>query len=310
MAPLDTLGERLRSLRLCTPEAVGAMQASLCRHGQLQPIAVAASSEAGSLEVVDGFRRLCAARQLGWTDLRIRELAVDAVGAKLALLLLNQGRGLGELEEGWLVQSLYRADGLSQPAIAHLFGRDKSWVCRRLALAEGLCDDVATDVRLGLLSGRAGAELARLSRDNQPAAAEVVVHGGFTCAQTGRLVAAVLACPDAAAREALLEEQREHPAPLPAPRPRPRRRRNPLEEMLADTGLCVRTATRLQVRLCEHPLSVLGERAAALLCEAIFGALPVLRALERTCARITEGALAPPSPGESTCADAGARANS
>ena len=69
--------------------------------------------EAGRLEILDGFKRVRAARALGWRRLRARVADVDAVEAKMRLVALHDRRGLTELEEAWLVRSLYRDDGLA-----------------------------------------------------------------------------------------------------------------------------------------------------------------------------------------------------
>lgn len=50
-----------------------------------------------------------------------------------------------ELEEAWLIRSLHREEGWPQVEIARWFGRHKSWVNRRLLLAEGLADEVQAD---------------------------------------------------------------------------------------------------------------------------------------------------------------------
>jgi ParB-like chromosome segregation protein Spo0J len=143
---LEGLGERLAALRLCEAEALARMQQSLASVGQVSAISVFTPEGAG-FEVLDGFKRTRAARALGWTDLRAQVLAVDVVGAKVALTLLHERGGLTELEEAWLVRSLYREDHLSQPEIARHLSRHKSWVSRRLLVAEGLDDAVQADVR-------------------------------------------------------------------------------------------------------------------------------------------------------------------
>jgi ParB/RepB/Spo0J family partition protein len=190
---VDEVGERLGALRLCDADALAEMQRSLARLGQLSAIAVF-TAEKGELEVVDGFKRLRAARALGWSELRAHTLVVDAVGAKVAITALHDRHGLSELEEAWLVRSLYREDRLAQPEIARRLSRDKSWVCRRLMMAEALDDAVQADVRLGLLSPSTAAALARLPRRNQRPAAEVVARSGMTFRQTARLVEELLGC--------------------------------------------------------------------------------------------------------------------
>jgi len=135
------LRETHAGLRLLDEGSVRAMRESLVRHGQLMALA-AYREGAGALEVIDGFKRLHAARELGWVLLRVRILPVGVAEAKAAIGILNHGRGLSELEEAWLVRSLYREDALTQPQIGRLLGRHKSWVSRRLLLAEGLDEAV------------------------------------------------------------------------------------------------------------------------------------------------------------------------
>jgi len=203
VVPVEALGERLSALRLCEASAVARMQHSLSSLGQLSSIAVF-PGEQGTLEVVDAFKRLRAARALGWSELRAHALAVDAAGAKVALSVLHERHGLTEIEEAWLVRSLYREDRLSQPEIGRRLARDKSWVCRRLLVAEALDEAVQADVRLGLLSPSSAAALARLPRRNQGPAAQVVARSGMTFRQTSRLVEELLGCADELARGEVL----------------------------------------------------------------------------------------------------------
>jgi len=113
---LEQLGERLSSLRLRPPESLGEMERSLSRHGQL--VAVVCNRQAGSIEVVDGFKRLVGARALGWPALRAEIHEVPGPAAKLLLWQSNARRELSDLEEAWLVRALYREDRLNQLQIA------------------------------------------------------------------------------------------------------------------------------------------------------------------------------------------------
>src|ERR1700694_1056256 len=123
--PLVHLGERYRRYRLADAHAEGAMTQSLGRWGQLAPVVVCLRGE--QWEVVDGFKRLAAARQLGWPTLLVRRLeGADERTVKAALYGLNRGQHLQELEEAWLVQALVREDGLAQNEVAELLGRHKS----------------------------------------------------------------------------------------------------------------------------------------------------------------------------------------
>ena len=165
--PLAEFGERYRRYRLTSPEAEEEMVRSLRRWGQLAPITVWVRE--GLAEVLDGFKRLSAARRTpGMESLAAQRLEVDERGAKAAIYGLNQvGRHLAELEEAWIVFALVREDGLSQVEAASLLGRHKSWVHRRLALLERLCDEAREDLRLGLLSVTTARQFVRLPAGNQ-----------------------------------------------------------------------------------------------------------------------------------------------
>jgi ParB-like chromosome segregation protein Spo0J len=271
------LGEALRPLRLAGEDAIGRMTESLARYGQLTSVAAFAPT-AEQLEIADGFKRLAAARRLEWPTLRVEVLDIDAVQAKVALTLLNQTSQLSELEEAWVVRSLYRDDHLSQGQIGRLLHRHKAWVCRRLALAEGLDETVEADVRLGLLAARAGYEVTRLPRGNQREVAEVVVRRGLTVGQTARLVSALLSCDQDSARAQLL-----HDAGASGTSSRPARRsRSPAELLVSDIGVMTRLAGRLQAELLAAPLSALGAPTAAHVRRGLAGLEPVLAALSRT----------------------------
>jgi len=170
---LDELGDQFRRYRLRLPQAVQAMAQSLRRWGQCAPIVATLREE--KPQVLDGFTRWEAAGQVrGMTTLSVRLIDVDDRRAKAAIYGLNQtGRRPHELEEAWIVRALVREDGLSQPEVAELLGRHKSWVCRRLALLEKLSTDVRQDLEVGLLSATAAREIARLPAGNQSEVVDV-----------------------------------------------------------------------------------------------------------------------------------------
>ena len=165
--PLEALDERYRRYRLSVPEAEQAMAGSLRRYGQMSPVVVCLREQRAVL--VDGFKRLTAARSLrGLETLLARQVELDERSAKAAVYALNcVGRQPQELEEAWIVQALVREDGLSQVETAELLGHHKSWVCRRLALLEKLCEEAREDLQLGLLSPTIGRQLVRLPAGNQ-----------------------------------------------------------------------------------------------------------------------------------------------
>lgn len=286
LVDIDTLGERLAALRLCDRSALSAMRRSLEEHGQLTALVMFAQAE--QLEVIDGFKRVRAARVLGWRTLSARVVAVGSVDAKLRLRELHDGRRLTELEEAWLVRSLYREDRLSQPDIARLLCRHKSWVWRRLMLVESLDAVVQSDVRLGLIAPRAAVAVSRLPRGNQVAASAVVVRRGLTVRQTDLLVAEALDEEDPDVRAALLARRLDGPALSTPPGPRPSRAvRSEADWMSADILRVRDIAARLEARLMSSSLEVFTPAAAELMRDALVRLSPVLRALDEVIARVT-----------------------
>lgn len=280
-AAIATLGDKHASLRLRSPQAQRQMRASLERHGQLTALAVYTHAD-DQLEIVDGFKRLRAARELGWKELRVRTIGDDAVKAASSIVLLNEAQGLTELEEGWICRLLHREHGLPQHEVGRWLGRHKSWVCRRLLLVEALEESVQAQVRLGLLAPRTAAEIARLPRGNQAAAAEVGIRRGLTTAQTARLVRAVLACPDATTRAQRLCDALTAPEPLMRARALPMREASPADALLRDIDAATRVSARLQARLRDTPMTVWEPRAAALLLEGMGALRAVIGRLQNT----------------------------
>lgn len=189
------IGERFAPLRITHPAAERAMLSSLQKYGQLSPLVVCRLA-AGEQELLDGFKRLRAARQLGLKDLSVRSLEMSLRASKAAMLQLNRvGRAISVMEEALVVHSLCHEDGLTQVEIALLLGRHKSWVCRRLMLIERLSDQAQQSIKLGLLPASLGAELARLQRCNQEGLLATIRKQGLTWRETRQVVSALLNTP-------------------------------------------------------------------------------------------------------------------
>jgi ParB-like chromosome segregation protein Spo0J len=282
--PLAALGERLSGLRLRDASALEAMRRSLTRHGQLTAIVVFADGE--GLEILDGFKRMHAARALGWSELGAKRSDVSQVDAKVQMAARHDGRGLTEIEEAWLVRSLYREDGLSQPEIARRLARHKSWVCRRLLLVEALDPAVQAEVRLGLLAARAAVALSQLPRGIQRAASAIVVRQGLTVKQSELLVAEILERPDDAARAQWIARRLES-APATTSGGPTRAGRSEADWMAADIATLMRVAARLQARLLGTPLGALGDSAAEIVLGGLGALGPVLAALGHTLGTVT-----------------------
>ena len=215
--PLGCLDERYGRLRIVKPTAERAVRESVRRLGQLMPIVVCERREHREREereavfaVVDGFKRLAAARSLGLPRLRARVMALNETAAIAALVSLNRaGRGMSDLEEALVVRVLCRERGLEQRQVAELLGRHKSWVCRRLSLAERLADVVADDVRAGLVSSTMARELSRLPRGNQGPVATAIRRACLTSREAAKLVTLVTRSSGLTQQRYLLEHPRE-----------------------------------------------------------------------------------------------------
>ena len=271
---LHELSEQLGALRLGTEEAHREMRRSLERHGQSSPVLVCRTATA--LELVL------------WTELRAEVREGELRRAKLWVFQSNSGRGLTDLEQAWVVRSWYRQDGLTQPQIARLVCRDKSWVCRRLMLAEGLAAAVEADVRLGLVCSSAAREVVRLPRGNQEACARMVVRRGLTTRQTAKLVDRLLEASHEAARAAILA-QAEAGEGLTDPQDRSVKRTLSHGEWLSlEAATVKRAAVRLHARLLQRPLASLGEQASELARHNLRDLTQTLVSLNRTLERVCE----------------------
>jgi ParB/RepB/Spo0J family partition protein len=190
--PVSEMGEKYGSLRIVNPWADEAMLQSMKRYGQLTPV-VCAKRE--GYELIDGFKRLRACQRIGKEALKAKVLEASERVCKAAIIQLNRLRPIRELEEALVLSSLHREDGLTQTEIAVLLGRHKSWVSRRIALIERLCEEVLDDIRLGLLSATAGRELAKLPRGTQPAIAAALVKHRLSTREAAELLAYLVSRP-------------------------------------------------------------------------------------------------------------------
>ena len=160
--------------------------------------------------MVDGFKRLAAARLLGWPSLSTRLLAGDERRVKAAIYGLNcTGKRTQSWEEAWIVQALVREDGLTQPEAAELLGRHKSWVCRRLALVEKLAEEVKAELRLGLVTPTAARALVRLPAGNQAEVLAAQRREGLTTDELAGVVDLLLATKGREQQEYVLHQPRQ-----------------------------------------------------------------------------------------------------
>jgi ParB-like chromosome segregation protein Spo0J len=236
-APLTAdLGELVRDLegfRLKDPRRVHVLTETIRATGRfaLPPLQVAKIG--ARLVLVDGFKRLQAAREagLGRVPIGIVEASRPEALVLLAQLNRSEGVGLSALEEGWIVYELRRAHAWTMERIGTALSRDTSWVCRREHLISRLDPAVQDLLRQGGLDAAAAEEIAVLPRGKQEGLARRAAQGHLSVAQIRALVRLVLQAPTDAHRHYLLNHPREVLA-LAGGRPLCRDRFSELEVLL------------------------------------------------------------------------------
>jgi ParB-like chromosome segregation protein Spo0J len=204
---IEALDQRYAALRLAAPDELARVRGSIERMGMLHPVLVATAIEPPRLVLVDGFKRVRVATDRGEGAVWATRATLDATAAKVAMVSANAPhQGLSDLEEAWIVRSLCRDHKLTQAEVGKALRRDKSWVCRRLALAERVEPALQEDIRLGLLSSTVARELARLPRGNQVKMAKAIRAHDLTSKQAHRVVTALLGTADPTARAEVLSD--------------------------------------------------------------------------------------------------------
>jgi ParB-like chromosome segregation protein Spo0J len=198
---------RYESLRLGHPSRQARVRLHVER-GVYLPVVASDGVEPGLMVLIDGFKRVRAAKALDQRDVLVQVVGLEAVAAVAAILASNSGPGgLTAIEEALIVAELLR-NGLNQTDIGTRLDRHKSWVCRRVRLLEGLHAEVLKDVRVGLVTPAVAREVARLPRGNQPPTAHAIHEHRLTSREAGRLVDVLKASPGETA--AVLADPRAH----------------------------------------------------------------------------------------------------
>ena len=185
------------------------MARSLAKYSQLAPVVYCQLE--GSLVLVDGFKRLRAARTFkGFVSLQAHLLEVDEQSAKAAIFNLNRITSKpNELEESWIIYALVHDDGMQQIEVAQMLGRHKSWINRRLALIMRLTDEAREALRLGLLSPTQARHLTQLPRGNQNAVMRCATEHALTSRELSETVTLLQAASTQEQTQFVLEKPRQ-----------------------------------------------------------------------------------------------------
>lgn len=191
---LSQIGESYASLRIINARAEAGMLHSIKSFGQMSPVVCLKTPDGD--ELIDGFKRLRALRQLKAETMKCVFVEVAPRVGKARIIQLNQAsKSISDIEEAMVLQSLHRQEKLSQAEIALLTGRGKSWVCRRIALIEKLADEVQEHIKLGLISTSVGRSLSSLPRGNQVEVLKAILKNRLGKRAVERLVRQLLALP-------------------------------------------------------------------------------------------------------------------
>ncbi len=262
---LDALDLELGRIRCPPPGRVETIQRDLASNGQLTPLVAQLQPERPPT-LLDGFKRLRAARQLGWSHLQVGCIEASASTALALMVSLNRRFGLSHIEEALLVRELIRG-GMTGAQVGTLLARHKSWVSRRLGLLQRLAPELQEDMKLGLLEPGIARRLLGLPRGNQVELATVARKAALGVSQTESLVQLWRRAPSDEARQWVLSYPREAIAEAQSP---PQRAEDP---RLSAQGQWVQRRVRAALQAITALMEALGsglkEQDRALLQEEL-----------------------------------------
>jgi ParB family transcriptional regulator, chromosome partitioning protein len=147
---LHTLDLRYGHTRVVNPRTRDRMTRSIERYGQLRPVLVVADKE--RLVLVDGYLRVGSLGTLGRDTVIADVSEIDECQALLQLLGTTQQRQWEAIEQAWIIREIKERFQSPLRQIARGIGHDISWVSRRLALIDGLPEDILKSVLGGHVS--------------------------------------------------------------------------------------------------------------------------------------------------------------
>jgi len=261
------LEKKYAGLRIADAPRIARLVASLCTHGQQQPVLVVrASGSAGEVEryvLIDGYARVAALGELKRDRVAATVIDLSEADALVLAFRLDRNRVRSAIEEAWLLHELIEAHSIAQRALGPLLGRSASWVSRRLALIAVLPAAAEEAVRAGILPAYAAMKyLVPLARANSAACVQLVTQLGrrrVSVRQLARLYAGWRAG-NAAQRQAIVErpwlyldlDEKQAESAAPADRGTEREQRL-LRDLGVLTAICRRVRDALRERETDLP---------------------------------------------------------
>ena len=141
---------RYAHTRIQRPERVFALASSIEHFGQILPVIVL--REGNSFVLLDGYQRVKALKRCGRDTIVAEIWECKEEEALVEILARAHSRKWDLLEEAALLRELHDQYHLSQSRIASMVGHKQSWVSGRLALYNGLSEDLLELIRKGAIS--------------------------------------------------------------------------------------------------------------------------------------------------------------
>lgn len=172
---LHTLDLRYAHTRVANPRSRDRMTRSIERYGQLTPVLVIAERKCPVL--IDGYLRVGSLGTLGRDTVIADVSETDECEALLRLLSTTRQRQWEAVEQAWIIREIKERFDAPLREIAKGIGYDTSWVSRRLALIDGLPEDLLKAVLGGHVSAWAACRiLVPLARANKGHAEKLTEH--------------------------------------------------------------------------------------------------------------------------------------
>jgi ParB/RepB/Spo0J family partition protein len=176
---LHQLERKYAGLRIADAGRTARLVASLCEHGQQQPVLVVRGAGVDRYVLIDGYARVAALGDLKRDTVVATVLELSEPHALLLAFRLERNRARSAIEEAWLLRELVRTHGFAFADLGRLLGRSASWVSRRLALVEVLPVAAEEALRCGTVAAQAAMKcLVPLARANADQCERLVVNLG------------------------------------------------------------------------------------------------------------------------------------
>ena len=165
--PCEKLRDHPLRLEFYSQAHLDELCCSIKETGVLEPVLVWEQTE-GQYLILSGHYRVRAVRRLRREEILCRVLKCDRRTAHVIYCTSNlMTRGLSAIEEAHIISGLITKEGFTMVQVGKLWGRSKSWVCRRIKLLTVLDPLLKKELGQGILSPRLAQELTRLPRGNE-----------------------------------------------------------------------------------------------------------------------------------------------